>query len=195
LRRAPGCGGWARPAGAGRRSRAAAPASSAPPSRPSRPPNLHTARTRSAVSRELRRPATPVPRSPGTHPYFVGNPDRVHLAHRPSHPDVAAVSVSLRHHRNSVTLHRPPPASRRSATGRTMSPFSTTVRYRPGQDRRPDLQGQVTGRVQEAWRRGTLPVRANIRSQGDGGLGRWLPNLAQTSDGESYCESPSSSGR
>ena len=32
-----------------------------------------------------------------------------------------AVSVSLRHQRSSVTTHRPPPASRRSATGRTSS--------------------------------------------------------------------------
>ena len=52
VRCAPGRGGWRRPPGTGRRSRAAAPSSSAPPSRPSRPPNPRTARTRSSVLRD-----------------------------------------------------------------------------------------------------------------------------------------------
>ena len=49
VRCAPDRGGGRRPAGTGRRSRAATPSSSAPPSRPSRPPNPRTARTRSSV--------------------------------------------------------------------------------------------------------------------------------------------------
>jgi hypothetical protein len=103
------------------------PSSSAPPSRPSRPPNPRAARTRSAVSRELSRPSTPGPWFLRTCLYFVADPDRVHHDGPPSRPGVLAVSVSLRHQRSSVTVQRPPQASSRSATGRTNTPLRTTA--------------------------------------------------------------------
>jgi hypothetical protein len=123
-----GGGGWSRPGGCGRRSTAAAPSSSAPPSRPCRPPNSRTARTRSAVLRGLdRRRSVVEPRVPRACPVFVADPDRVHHDDPPSRAGVVAVSVSLRHQRSSVTVHRPRLASRRRATGRTRSPFHTTA--------------------------------------------------------------------
>ena len=64
---------------------------------------------------------------PESHPVFVADPDAVQLDDPPSRAGVVAVSVSLRHQRSSVTTHRPAPASRRSATGRTRSPFQTTA--------------------------------------------------------------------
>jgi hypothetical protein len=126
-RTAPGRAGCSTPAGTGRRSTAAGPSSSAPPSRPSRPPNPRAARTRSAVSRELSRPSTPGPWFLRTCLFFVTDPGRVHHEGPPSRPGVLAVSVSLRHQRSSVTIHRPPHASSRSATGRTSTPLRTTA--------------------------------------------------------------------
>jgi hypothetical protein len=135
VRGAPGRGGWRRPAGTGPRSTAAAPSSSAPPSRPSRPPNPRTARTCSTVLQDRGRRVVSQPRAPSAYPVFVADPDRVHHDDPPSHAGVVAVSVSLRHQRSSVTTHRPPAASSRSATGRTRSPFQTTatVSARPRQ--------------------------------------------------------------
>jgi hypothetical protein len=133
VRCAPGRGGWRRPAGTGRRSRAAAPSSSAPPSRPSRPPNPRTARTRSTVLRDQdHRRAVLDRRVPRAYPVFVADPDRVHHDDPPSHTGAVAVSVSLRHQRSSATTQRPAPASRRSATGRTRSPLQTTALCPPG---------------------------------------------------------------
>jgi hypothetical protein len=124
VRCAPDRGGGRRPAGTGRRSRAATPSSSAPPSRPSRPPNPRTARTRSSLLRGPRSPSCGLrPTVPESYPVLVADPDRVHHEDPPSRAGVVAVSVSLRHQRSSVTTQRPAPASRRSATGRTRSPF------------------------------------------------------------------------
>jgi hypothetical protein len=123
-----GRAGWRRPAGTDRRWTAAAPSSSAPPSRPCRPPNPRTARTRSTVLRDRgHRRAVLEPRVPRAYPVFVADPDRVHHDDPPSRAGVVAVSVSLRHQRSSVTTHRPRLASRRRATGRTSSPLRTTA--------------------------------------------------------------------
>jgi hypothetical protein len=131
-----GRAGWRRPAGTGRRWTAAAASSSAPPSRPCRPPNPRTARTRSTVLRDRdHRRAVLEPRVPRTYPVFVADPDRVHHDDPPSRAGVVAVSVSLRHQRSSVTTHRPRLASSRRATGRTSSPFRTTARCPPNRDR------------------------------------------------------------
>jgi hypothetical protein len=101
------------------------------------PPN---SQTRSATSHDHpTRPAGPpstgaASREPTES--YAADPVRVHHRGPPSRLGVLAVSVSLRHQRNSVTVQRPPPASRRSATGRTRSPLRTTATRVPrGKDR------------------------------------------------------------
>jgi hypothetical protein len=98
-------------------------------------------------------------------PVFVAVLDEVHHDDPPSRPGVVAVSVSLRHQRSLVTLQRPPLASRRSATGRTRSPFCTTATG-VGQSKTGGLSSgnPPQGGVQQAWRRATLPTESNTRS-------------------------------
>jgi len=127
-------------------------------------PEPHATLTEAAVPRDRDRTVILGPRSPGAYPVFVADLDRVHHDDPPSRPGDAAVSVSLRHQRSSVTLQRPPLASRRSATGRTRSPFCTTAPCPPGQDRRPDQRKRPTGRGAEGMERSyTRQTRTDVR--------------------------------
>jgi hypothetical protein len=178
LRRAPGHDGRTRPAGAGRRSRAAAPSSSAPPCRPSRPPNLRTARTRSAVSRELSRPATPAPRFPELIRTSLGNPIgfimTIHRLTRMSRPCRSRYATIATRSPSTARRWRPdgaPPAGRHRPSARPRP-------YLPGQDRWPDQQKRPMRRGATGMEKGytTRQARTHVRRM-TRDSGQWPPNL------------------